>query len=1071
MPDLTPPGGPGRDPARRARILQRLDQIGPGPKANYETLCALLDAPERFPSASMLIHHMVRELESALREVLREAPARDAQGGDEGTGNENHRREIEAIAATLSLDADVVTAWRFIVGRQHGWAHRHNLQEPDPVDQEVLDRVTRLEWVFDRVLEALADRYGLVHRRLRELLEVENPTKEHAAKLRRDFPQDPLTQEEFFENAGLEWLGPLHSAKAFTNPPDVVIEGDKYVSFPYWPAIAYLRRMAQLVGPRTDAPREEETAKAHSTACAKIVEIAKGVPATSNPRIGAELALIAQAVGPARAAKLAPRLVSALNEPYVIAVDVYADVAAALAAVGEHAGGSQILRAVLALGAAGEDRVPQPVMGDWEFAEVLRTHLPALTDAMGVKALEMFARMLDEAAGEAALARIWLPRVAQPSLTDSLADPRALLAAAVRDCAERLVGNQIPAEDVLAVLAPQPERVTARIRLHLLTLQAVADAVPEVVREAMADGALLHASWAEPEYLRLLREHAQLLTEQERAMLRQAIETGPDVGRWQRAAEEADGQPLPERVVALRQAQWRLNRYSAAEAILDEPGRAALERLVEEHGAAPFQRPPQPPMMLPVSPPVADAALAGTATARELAAAARAAAAPSQPMELFNHVFTLGRELRAAVDANATAYSRDAVELAGLDPYLVACALNGFTQAVSRGEVLDWNALLQLPAAIESDPGGDVAREAASLLHTAADRDALPAQCAAAAWTILLAGLAPAADAEPSETAEQRRAHAILALAAFARWAARASLDSQVQAACAELLAIDPDEVPHDVAAAFGNVLWTLDVLHTPGIRERMAGLKPNTAAFCGYLATTVASPLMKPVYRRALEEGLARRSDHDRLGSHLVALYQAGEIDLAPGGLAEAWWRHTDTTPAVAKDLAQLLVFPEPGPGETAERYNAFVDWRLAALAPSGGGTVTGEERLELLILAPLCLNTAPPGQGLARLRAVLEVTGELPTDPRLWGRLVEAMATEPTAVLQLLVDWAVRLDRRSVIPGRRDQQLRAIWRAGLDGGDPAQAALAERAINRAANAGFRQYLSLLPTSTDSEP
>ena len=92
------------------------------------------------------------------------------------------------------------------------------------------------------------------------------------------------------------------------------------------------------------------------------------------------------------------------------------------------------------------------------------------------------------------------------------------------------------------------------------------------------------------------------------------------------------------------------------------------------------------------------------------------------------------------------------------------------------------------------------------------------------------------------------------------------------------------------------------------------------------------------------------------------------------------------------------------------------------------------------------------------------------MPTDLKMWRGLLQASHTEPVAVLDLLHEWSKRLTRTSLAPGRRDEQIEAIWRAGLDSGEPAQVELATHAINRAAAAGFHRYLNLLPPAQDDK-
>ena len=1090
--------GPEPDLARRAQILAHLERIGPGPRATYETLCGLLDAPEPLPAASMLLHHMVRELESALREVMRERRADDdpqgtgfdgaerrrqqilamieglevTPGGDAekrrvqilksvgelelAAGKENQKAEIKAITAALGVEQDVVAAWMALAGKAQGWAHRRNLDAPEAFDLEVRERIDRLEWVFDKILDAHAARYAaFVRDRLTALLAIEAPTKQDAARLRTQFPQDTLTQQAFFDAATRAWLGPLRSARMFNNPPGLVDAGDGYVSFPWWPASSYLVRMAEQA--RLHPGQDAEAAKACSADQVKIVEIAVSVPASENPRIGMDLARIARLLAPERAARLAGNLATALGNRHVIGVEHYAAAAVALAVGGQGAAAATVLRALLALG-GDEAGAPSTRIGDWEYGEVLRRSAPLVADAMGVEALEVFASILAEAS-ETDTAVVWLPTVEGAQTDESMFDPWAGLVAAVRDIAVRLVDAGAPAERVLGLLPLQPAGVLARIHLHLLRLEQFAAHLPDQVRAAMTDPGLLHASVTEPEWLRLLEARAEMLTEAERAAVQAAIEAGPDTGQWQRTTGARRASAVP-----LLEATWRLERYSAAAAILDEAGREALALLREVYGTAPFQRPHTEGTVDITARAAPVGAVAAAATARELAdaliAVKNALAASQDPVSSLNAEFALGTQVSSTVAAHAAPLSAEAGALTELDENLTAHALSGFTRAVRGGAVLDWAGLEPFVSAAAAAPG--TARwEAVMLLRAAVETDALPTDAAGWVWPILSGALTPHENTDPARDAALR-AEVVRTVAAFARWARRAGYES----VAADVLAgIDPRTVPDPVAVAVGAETWTLFELGHRAAAERLADLTPGTAGFTGYLSSDdpATDRQMLGAFGQALTAAALPEADHQRIGLRLLRLYFAGVLGLQPGGLAERWWRHERTAAESVRGLAVILAQSRLQSGKAGDAFNAYVDWRLAALAPKPGSTLRGPARMELMTLAPTCLRTAPTGEAVARLARILNVTGDLPTAPEMWRDLLEASRTDPVAVLDLLHEWSKRLTQASLAPGRRDEQIEAIWRAALDSGDSAQVELATRAINRAAAAGFHYYLSLL--------
>ncbi|MBR7825776.1 hypothetical protein KDK95_05610 [Actinospica sp. MGRD01-02] len=1100
---LRAPGLPLPDPARRARIRVHLERLGAGPRANFETLCALVDAAEQLPSGFMLIHHMMRELESALREVLRESKAvTDPDGGPgerrraqilamladlplvageqaearraevaagiaelelAGSG-ENQRKEIRAIAAGLDLAAEVVAGWAGLAGELHGWAHRRNLEPPRPVDAEVLERVDLLERILDEALDAHATRYGtFVHERLRALLALDAPTKTHAQALPKDFPQDTLTQQVFFTEAGPAWITPLHTAKVFRNPPGLLEDG----GVPWWPASAYLVRMAEQAQ-ITEQTDPDEAARRASVQV-EIVQAAQGIPDSENPRVGMDLARIARLLEPDRAVRLTDQLVRALAAPHVLGPEHYA-AAAAVLADGHGDAAAKVLRALLALDAAEDGYgAPSTRIGDWEYGEVLRTHVPVLVDTMGIDALKLFASLVAESAGDAEIATVWLPAVADAQATEPLFDPRVGLVAAARDVAVRLAEAGTEVEAILAVLPLAPAGLLARIRLHLLGLEPFAAAVPDLVREVISDPGLLHERATETEFLRLVQARAELLAPAERATLQTAIEAGPDTAAWQERRLEQGGSELAAEVLALLETAWRLDRYAAAAAILDDAGREVLGNLVETHGTAPFQR----PRIRPVggfARSAQAAELAGAQSSRELAdrlaAAAEAADGQDQdPLEALSAASGLGGELRAAVAAGAAAYSADAAELAEAEAHLVACALGGFGDGLRRGAVLDWDGLQPLVAAAAA-ARGTARYEAVVLLRTAAEIGALPAHAAGWVWPILAGALSPDPSSEPAPDAAHR-GQAVHAVAAFASWARQAEIE-EAQAAVDALAGLDPGTEPGPVAEAVGAETATLRVLGHPAAGERLAALAPGTTGFTGYLRSDdlPADRVMLPLFEQALNVELPA-ADHQKLGIRLLRLYFNDELDLAPGGLAERWWRHPRTDGQTRRGLALTLAAARLEADGERDLFNRYVDWRLDALGPQPGAVLTGPERLELLTLAPTCLRTAPTGEALARLARILAAAGDLPGEPRAWQWLVEAYRTEPLAVLDLLHEWSKHLSSSAgLAAGRRDEQITEIWTAALNSDDPAQIELATKAINRAAAAGYPSYLQLTTTA-----
>ena len=78
-------------------LLTRL--IGVGAAEFFHDAMRIASNKERFATASHLVGHLLREMESNVREVLATLPGAQEQLKQSGGKGEQHRRQIEAILA------------------------------------------------------------------------------------------------------------------------------------------------------------------------------------------------------------------------------------------------------------------------------------------------------------------------------------------------------------------------------------------------------------------------------------------------------------------------------------------------------------------------------------------------------------------------------------------------------------------------------------------------------------------------------------------------------------------------------------------------------------------------------------------------------------------------------------------------------------------------------------------------------------------------------------------------------------------------------------------------------------
>src|SRR2546426_6212318 len=125
------------DPRQR-RIYDKLFLVGPGPAVSYLDACKLMDAASNFETASHIIAHSFREIESALRAVLLPYNFSPPKAG-----SENHKQQIRAILQEYQLEESDPAAefWLKLADQNEAiglarLAHRNELASPRAVDED-----------------------------------------------------------------------------------------------------------------------------------------------------------------------------------------------------------------------------------------------------------------------------------------------------------------------------------------------------------------------------------------------------------------------------------------------------------------------------------------------------------------------------------------------------------------------------------------------------------------------------------------------------------------------------------------------------------------------------------------------------------------------------------------------------------------------------------------------------------------------------------------------------------------------------------------------------------------------
>jgi hypothetical protein len=328
------PGGFRFLDPRQERIFRRLRTVGPGPAANFRDACAIVNREllrgaatveisasdlaalplteagrgVSLESASHLAAHLLREVESAIRDVAlpsgyeRKGATQDS---DLDVEKEDHKKEIRAVSQFYDLaGSDIESAWLRLADRKspaslHRLAHRNALGPPRPVDDTFINVWRDAQAVFDTVLEKFETQYLNSIALLDELIAKEMPGKKDLKSFRQKVPHNHATHRHFFGGIGPQWFSILRSNRYFGDVPSRTVDAETgAVTFVPWPQGDYLVRMAKV-----PAMHEE------------VAVVAETLPATDNPYVNMNIVDVAHSLPPHLSVKLTAKVIDLCHRP------------------------------------------------------------------------------------------------------------------------------------------------------------------------------------------------------------------------------------------------------------------------------------------------------------------------------------------------------------------------------------------------------------------------------------------------------------------------------------------------------------------------------------------------------------------------------------------------------------------------------------------------------------------------------------------------------------------------------------------------------------------------------------
>lgn len=678
-------------------IYEELQLVGPGPATFFRDACWLMQNERALESTSHLVAHLLREIESALRSVLRpiatEAPNHNAD-------SRSQKEEIKVILQALGISEDTpgARAWFALVERLHGFAHRSGLEAPRP-PAKINELWEQAQILLPVVLAGMRDRFLNWFRILDDLLTRPHPTEDDFKRLANEVPSNAVTRGYFFDHLDKpEWLEPLWRKGFFRHPPGPVRDEEQgTIRFPPWPEARYLARMAQ---------HEPEL----------VTEIIQEMDDTDNANVLGDLVDAMLAMPAKLSAPLIKKVAQWAAQPYWLLPEKLGRLIEHWAKGGQTEEALRVARVLLdvlpgerRMEAASEEDYrlppePRARFDTWDYEEILKKYYPELVKAAGLPALEVLCNLLEK------IIRLSRPREDGDGLEDGSCawrpaieeHPQNLghtiedaLVSGVRDAAEFIVrSRKATMEEVVNALERGPWKVFRRIALHVL--RVFADRALPLIATRLTNRNLFDDVGKQHEYILLMRACFSRLPEEDQTKILGWIEAGPDI-EWLREQRQDNGSaPSDEEITHYREAWQRDWLARIGPENLPQDWQERYRTLVEH-----YDEPEHPEF--PVY--IGDAQIGPTSpkTAEDIKAMSVEEIVgflktwrPPDNVFLEPSPEGLGRVLSSVVAQDPGPFAVEAKRFQGLDPTYVRAVLFGLRDGFKQARAFDWESVLDL---------------------------------------------------------------------------------------------------------------------------------------------------------------------------------------------------------------------------------------------------------------------------------------------------------------------------------------------------------------------------------------
>ena len=522
--------------AQQKKIYEDLKLIGPGPASFFRDACWLMENPEVLKSTSHLVAHLLREIESSLRSILRPITMKTQEKENEDVQNSyqdkekeiSHKKQIKDILKYMAIEesSHEGKAWLELANDLYKLAHREGLREPRST-KDIRDKWEKCLRLFSVILPKLRENFFEWLPVLDDFLNKSLPSEKDIKKLANGVPNNFVTRRYFFERLeNPEWLEPLWEKGFFSNPPaPVKDEEEKTIRYQPWPEAGYLARMAKY---KPDL----------------VANIIEKMEDTDNSAVHVDLINAALVMPPEISVQISEKAKKWAENSNILTAEKIGELMAHWAKGGKSEEAIEL--ATVLLDVLPEEQSldtaikippePRARFEIWTYEKILGKYYAELVKSSGPHALERLCDLLEKAIILSGLdtqqrekedySYIW--RIAVDENTQNVDyNAKNCLVSAIREAAEEIIrsGNS-NIKQVVESLERRGWKIFRRIALHILRLFFERDVM--LVRNHLVDRRLFDDVGVRHEYVLLLRTAFNHLSSQDKQLILGWIEEGPD---------------------------------------------------------------------------------------------------------------------------------------------------------------------------------------------------------------------------------------------------------------------------------------------------------------------------------------------------------------------------------------------------------------------------------------------------------------------------------------------------------------------------------------------------------------